>query len=79
MRLSEQIERDLLALTPAERLQQLRDVSFFIQSLAALKKAENEAPVDEKDDYQDIIKQARVIKEALKEDELLKAVTLHKK
>lgn len=75
MRLSEQIEKDLLDLEPLDRLERLKDISYFIQSLAALKKAEAETPIDEKDDYADIMKQAMIIKEALKEDELLKTVT----
>lgn len=70
MRLSEQIEQDLLDLEPSERLEMLQQVSYFIQSLAALKKAENEKPVDEKEDYEELIKQAILIREVMSGNEL---------
>jgi hypothetical protein len=42
MRLIETIEQQLLDLDPQERLNRLKDISYFIQCAASMKKAEGE-------------------------------------
>jgi len=69
MKLIDQLEEDLLALTPAERIVQLHEVSYFLQSLAGVIKVEQD--IQDDSDIEDLVKQAMVIKEVMMADDKL--------